>query len=100
MCSLPWSWINNRNSYFVCIRHVNIHVYVIAIFCITIANPLIYSFFRPDVRDTVKYMFSKCSSHTPSDTVENGPTVNTSSTAACPNQKISSHAVGDQQTRV
>ena len=61
--------------------YLNIHAYVISIFCffcITVANPLVQSFFRPDVRDTVKYMFSKCSSHTPSDT---GPTVNTSSTA-------------------
>ena len=56
----------------------------ITIFClysITVANPLVQSFFRPDVRDTVKYMFNKCSSHTPSDTVENGPITNISSTA-------------------
>ena len=39
------------------------HTSIISIFCfysITIANPLVQSFFRPDVRDTVKYMFSKC----------------------------------------
>ena len=56
-------------------------VSIFCFFCITVANPLVQSLFRPDVRDTVKYMFSKCSSHTPSDTVENEPTVNTSSTA-------------------
>ena len=66
---------------------INFDIYLMNIislfcfFCITIANPLVQSFFRPDVRDTVKYMFSKCSSHTPSDTVENGPITNTSSTA-------------------
>ena len=54
---------------------------IFCFFCITVANPLVQSFFRPDVRDTVKYMFSKCSSHTPSDTVENGPIANISSTA-------------------
>ena len=50
------------------------YAYVISVFCfycVTIANPLVQSFFRPDVRDTVKYMFSKCSSCTSSDTVNN-----------------------------
>ena len=42
---------------------------IFCFFCITVANPLIQSFFRPDVRDTFKYMFSKCLSHTPSDHV-------------------------------
>ena len=40
---------------------------IICFYSITIGNPLIQSFFRPDVRDTVKYMFSKCSSHVCSD---------------------------------
>ena len=59
-------------SFFVHLKYLSI----VGIFCfysITVANPLVQSFFRPDVRDTVKYMFSKCSSHTPSDAVENGP---------------------------
>ena len=60
---------------------------IFSAFCfyfITIANPLVQSFFRPDIRDTVKYMFSKCSSHTlsTSDTVRNQQTIKTSSTAA------------------
>ena len=41
-----------------------LHTSVISIFCfysVTIGNPLVQSFFRPDIRDTVKYMFSKCS---------------------------------------
>ena len=65
-------------------NEINVFMTFISIFCfysITVANPLVQSFFRPDVRDTVKYMFSKCSSHTPSDTVENGPITNISSTA-------------------
>ena len=58
-------------SIFVYLKYLSIALF--CFFCITVANPLVQSFFRPDVRDTVKYMFSKCSSHTPSDTVENGP---------------------------
>ena len=56
-------------------------LYFIALFSyyfLTVANPLVQSFFRPDVRDSVKYMFSKCSSHTPSDTVEKVTTFSTS----------------------
>ena len=66
---------------------IRIFVYVpyssiIAIICfysITIGNPLVQSFFRPDIRDTVKHMFSKCSSHSPSDTVGIQQTAKTSS---------------------
>ena len=43
---------------------IYVHIaHIISIFCfysVTIANPLVQSFFRPDIRDTVKYMFSKC----------------------------------------
>ena len=48
---------------------------LVTVFCfyfLTISNPLVQSFFRPDVRDTVKYMFSKCSSCIPSNTVAIG----------------------------
>ena len=61
---------------FVYVKYLSI-TSVFCFFCITVANPLVQSFFRPDVRDTVKYMFSKCSSHTPSDTVENRPSSST-----------------------
>ena len=40
----------------------------ICFYSITIAIPLVQMFFRPDVRDTVKDMFSKCSSCIPSNT--------------------------------
>ena len=44
----------------------------ISVFCfyfLTIANPLVQSFFRPDVRDTVKHLFGKCPSCSSSDTI-------------------------------
>ena len=66
--------LNGIVSIFVYVKYLSI-TSVFCFFCITVANPIVQSFFRPDVRDTVKYMFSKCLSHTPSDTVENEPTV-------------------------
>ena len=63
-------------SIFVYLKYLSF-VSLFCFICITVANPLVQSFFRPDVRDTVKYMFSKCSSHTPSDTMENGPSSST-----------------------
>ena len=63
-------------SIFVYDKYLSI-VSAFCFFSITVANPLVQSFFRPDVRDTVKYTFSKCSSHTPSDTVRNRPSSST-----------------------
>ena len=68
--------LNGIVSIFVYVKYLSI-TSVFCFFCITVANPIVQSFFRPDVRDTVKYMFSKCSSHTPRDTVGNGPSSST-----------------------
>ena len=56
---------------------------IVCFYCITIANPLVQSFFRPDVRETVKYIFDKCSlcRSTPSDAVESQQTTKTYSNA-------------------
>ena len=42
---------------------------IFSFYFLTIANPLVQSFFRPDVRDTVKYFFSKCPSCSSNDTI-------------------------------
>ena len=58
-------------------------VYAASVFCIyflTVANPLVQSLFRPDVRDTVKHMF-KCCTKRSDDVVDNQRTTRTYSTA-------------------